>query len=51
MISYDGSAEDECVIWVQGLNGERGRFEYVSWIPDKKAIVGKWLRIDDMQGN
>ena len=51
MISYDGSTEDECVIWVQGFDGERGRYEYVAWVPDKKAIVGKWLRFDDMQGN
>ncbi len=51
MISYDGSVDDECVRMVQALDGERPYLEHVAWIPKKKAVVGKWLRIDTMQGN
>jgi hypothetical protein len=53
MISYDGTADDEGVIRIVPLldDGTRSRLEYVAWIPKKKAVVGKWLRIDKMRGN
>ena len=53
LISYDGTADDDCVVRVVPLrdDGTRARLEYVAWIPKKKAVVGKWLRIDNLRGN
>ena len=56
LISFDGSTDDDCVSLIRSLGGGdlvdvRSYFEYVAWIPKKKAVVGKWLRIDGMSGN
>ena len=54
MISFDGSVEDDCVVRYGPCEDDeipQAHLKYTAWIPKKKAIVGKWLKIDDMEGN